>query len=313
MGYSYAVLGTGAVGGFYGARLQQAGFEVHFLLRSDYAHVREFGLKVKSIDGDFNLPQVNAYNSVEMMPSCDVVLLSLKATHNYLLPQLIPPLLKPDGIVLVLQNGLYVEEQVASVAKIRHIIAGLCFVCSNKIAPGEINHLHYGKITLIEYAPGYRRCGVTTRMEQIAKDFTSAGIAIAFAEDLLLERWQKLLWNIPFNGLSVVLNANTQEMLASPEIRQLVLELMQEVATAATACGLIIPKDLFYERIKLTEKMKSYRPSMKIDYENHRSLEVEAIFGAPLRIANKVGIHLPRIAMLYRQLQFLDAQNTLLH
>lgn len=309
MGYSYAVLGTGAVGGYYGARLQQAGFDVHFLLRSDYDHVREFGLKVKSIDGDFNLPQVNAYDRVELMPSCDVVLLSLKATQNHLLPQLIPPILKPDGIVLVLQNGLDVEEQVAAIANVGHVIAGLCFVCSNKIAPGEIHHLHYGTITLIEYAPGYRRCRVTPRMEQIAKNFKSAGIAIAFAEDLMFERWQKLLWNVPFNGLSVVLNANTQEILASPEIRKLVLELMQEVALAAKARELVIPTDLFHERIERTEKMNFYHPSMKIDYENRRPLEVEAIFGKPLRLATQAGVSLPRIDTLYRQLKFIDAQN----
>lgn len=309
MGRSYAVLGTGAVGGFYGARLQKAGCDVHFLLRSDYAYAREFGLKVKSVDGDFELPAVNAYESVASMPKCDVVLLALKTTQNHLLPQLIPPVLKPEGTVLVLQNGLDVEAQVASIANVQNVIGGLCFICSHKIAPGEINHLNYGGITLLEYAPEYRSCGITERMRQIAEDFTSAGIAIELAEDLLLARWQKLVWNIPFNGLSVVLNANTDKIIASPEIRELVFEIMQEVALGAAVCDRVISPEFLHERVDRTKKLQSYRPSMKIDYDERRPLEIEAILETPLRIASNAGVKLPHIAMLYRQLKFLDAQN----
>jgi 2-dehydropantoate 2-reductase len=243
------------------------------------------------------------------MPKCDVVLLALKTTQNHLLPQLIPPVLKPQGTVLVLQNGLDVEAPVAAIANVQNVIGGLCFICSHKIAPGEIDHLNYGGITLLEYAPEYRCCGITERMRQIAEDFTSAGIAIDLADDLLLARWQKLVWNIPFNGLSVVLNANTDKIIASPEIRELVFEIMQEVALGAAACDRVISPDFLHERIDRTKKLQSYRPSMKIDYDERRPLEIEAILGTPLRIASNAGVKLPHIAMLYRQLKFLDAQN----
>ncbi len=102
----YAILGTGALGGFYGAKLQKTGLDVHFLLRSDYEHVKKYGLVVESKDGDFTLPQVNAYQDIETMPQCDVVIVALKTTQNYLLPKLLPSVIKDGGVVLVLQNGL---------------------------------------------------------------------------------------------------------------------------------------------------------------------------------------------------------------
>ncbi|MHC5731397.1 MAG: 2-dehydropantoate 2-reductase N-terminal domain-containing protein, partial [Nostoc sp.] len=100
---SYAILGTGALGGFYGAKLQKAGLDVHFLLKSDYEYVSKSGLVIESKDGDFTLTQVNAYNDIEKMPQCDVVVVALKTTQNHLLPQIFAPLVRDDGVVLVLQ------------------------------------------------------------------------------------------------------------------------------------------------------------------------------------------------------------------
>lgn len=148
---TYAILGTGALGGFYGAKLQKSGLEVHYLLKSDYQQVRENGLIIESKDGDFTLPQVNAHNNVDKMPPCDVVIISLKTTQNQLLPHLLPPIVKDDGVVLVLQNGLDIEAEVAEIVNNVSIIGGLCFLCANKVASGHIHHLDYGQITLGEY------------------------------------------------------------------------------------------------------------------------------------------------------------------
>ena len=328
---TYAVIGTGALGGFYGARLQQAGNEVHFLLRSDYDTVRQQGLVVKSIDGDFHLSQVHAYRDVGDMPACDVVIVALKTTQNERLPQLLPPIVKPNGIVLVLQNGLGIEPQVAQVVGSDRVVGGLCFLCSNKIAPGVIHHVDYKQITLGDYADGYAPCGMTDRLKQIAQDFEQAGIPIIPSEDLLIARWKKLMWNIPFNGLSVVLDATTDRIMADPFARQLSTSLMQEVLDGANASiqmlsgsvhpdsahsgfaqqtetNRAIPADFIQTMLDYTEKMKPYRTSMKLDYDDRRPLEIEAIFGNPLRMVQAAGINLPRVQMLYQQLKFLDGE-----
>ncbi len=308
---SYAILGTGALGGYYGACLQQAGLDVHFLLHNDYEHVKEHGLIVESPDGDFTLPQVNAYGEAAKMPPCNVVVVALKTTQNHLLPEMLPTVVRDQGVVLVLQNGLGIEEDVAQIVGSERVIGGLCFLCSNKVKPGYIRHLDYKAINLGEYTPNYQAAGITERMRQIADDFKRAGIPIQLSEDLLLARWQKLVWNIPYNGLSVVLDARTDELMADSYARSLVEQLMSEVVAGAAATGRIIGDRIIQQMLNHTEKMTPYRTSMKVDYDEKRPLEIEAIFGNPLRTATAVGVDLPLISILYRQLKFLDAKNRL--
>ncbi len=103
---SYAIIGTGAVGGYYGGRLAQSGQDVHFLFHRDYEHVREHGLTVHSCAGDFRLDHVNAYRSTTDMPQCDVVLVALKTVNETLLRDLLPPLLHKNTLVVLIQNGI---------------------------------------------------------------------------------------------------------------------------------------------------------------------------------------------------------------
>ncbi len=309
MAYRYAIVGMGAVGGLYGAKLQRAGFDVHFLARSDCDFVRQHGLRVRSPEGDFTLPHVHVYNDARAMPPCDVAIVTLKTTQNAILADILPRLLQPNGFVLVLQNGLGIEQDIASIVGGDRVMGGLCFLCSNKTAPGEIHHLDYGTITLGDYAPNDVPQGITDRMQRLAADFRHAGIACECAEDLLLARWQKLVWNVPFNSLSVILNARTDEMMADPRITALVADIMAEVALGAKTCDREIHPTFLAERLEHTRRMHPYRTSMKIDYDNQRPLEIEAIVGNPLRVAQARGVRLPRIATLYAQLCFLDTRN----
>ena len=305
---TYAILGTGALGGYYGACLQRAGLDVHFLLHSDYEHVCQHGLVIESPDGNFTLPHVNAYSDVTKMPLCDVVVVALKTTQNHLLPEMLPAVVKDDGVVLVLQNGLGIEEEAAQIVGSKQVIGGLCFLRSNKVGPGHIRHLDYKQIALGEYTLNYQVGGITQRMHQIADDFERSGIPIQLSEDLLLARWKKLVWNIPYNGLSVVLNATTDELMADNHTRSLVEQLMREVVAGAAATGRIIPDRFIQQMLDYTEKMTPYRTSMKLDYDEGRPLEVETMFGNPLRTATAAGANLPLIGMLYHQLKFLDAK-----
>jgi len=302
---SYAIIGTGALGGFYGSRLQHAGCELHFLLHRDYEHVRQHGLICESTDGDFTLPKVNAYADVRKMPRCDVVCVCLKTTQNHLLPQLLPPVVKDDGVVLVMQNGLGMEAQVAEIVGPQRVTGGLCFLCSNKVGPGHIRHLGYSLVALAEFAAR----GISKRMRAIADDLQRANVEIELAEDLDVVRWKKLVWNIPYNGLSVVLDATTKELMAQPQSRQLVEAIMREVVADARACGVAVTDEIIKRMLANTEKMAPYRTSMKIDYDDHRPLRVEAIFGNPLRAVQQVGTTSPLLEQLYAQLKFLDARN----
>ncbi len=309
----YAILGTGALGGFYGARLARAGADVCFLLRGDFEHVRTHGLVIDSKDGDFTLPSVQAYRNVREMPPCDVAVVALKATQNHLLPSLLPPVLADDGVVLLMQNGLGGEKEAARAAPGHAVLAGLCFLCSNKVGPGHIRHLDYGTVRFAAYSTSgetAETAEVRERMQGIAKDFADAGLQVDIKDDLLLARWQKLVWNVPMSGLSVVLDANTQALMADPHTRALAEDIMREVVAGARACGRAIHDSFVRKMLDMTLAMPPYRASMKIDFDEGKPMEVEAIYGNPLRAARQAGAALPLIETLYRQLKFLDARTT---
>ena len=299
---TFAIIGTGAVGGYYGGLLQRDGFETHFLLHSDYDHVRHNGLKIESPKGNFCLPKVNAYHAPDQMPRCDIIIVALKTTANDVLPEILPHLIKDHSVVLTLQNGLGSEEQIAQIVGRDRVLGGLCFLCSNKIGPGHIRHLDYGLITLGEYRSDHQPGGITPRLQQVGADFQKAGISIQLIEDLALARWKKLVWNIPFNGLSVVHNMLTDELIKNPATRATCESLMKEVVAASAACARPIAAAFIEKMIADTKKMKPYAPSMKLDFDRGNAMEIEAIYGIPLRMAKAAGNDMPATQTLYSQL-----------
>lgn len=306
----YAVIGTGAIGGFYGAKLQRSGVEVHFLLHNDYTHVQRYGLKIYSKDGDFCLSNVHAHASPATIPVCDVVLIALKTTQNNLLKDLLPLWVADQGILLTLQNGLGVEPQLARLVNpSRVILGGLCFICSHRGAPGEIYHQDYGSLTIGAYGDGYKPQGITPLLETMAQHWRQAGVETFLAPDLGYARWKKLLWNVPFNSLSVVLSATTTEMMANPQTRALGRDLMEEVQQAAASQGVTIPTTDLEQMLHSTATMAPYVTSMKRDYDRNLPLELEAILGYPLAVARRQGVALPKMTMLHQLLQHLDQHN----
>ncbi|MDR0311542.1 MAG: putative 2-dehydropantoate 2-reductase [Acidobacteriota bacterium] len=296
----YGVVGTGALGGYYGGMLARAGRDVHFLLRGDYEYVRENGLRVDSVNGDFRLPAVNAYSAVDDMPLCDVVLVCVKTTENGGLPDLLRPLLRPGSVVLLLQNGLGVEEDLATRLPEAEIAGGLAFICSQKAGPGHIRHLDYGKLDIASY-----NVKNTVVLNKIIDDFRAAEVPAELSEDLQFARWRKLVWNIPFNGLTVVMNTTTDRLIAHDSTRRLTREIMLEVILGANRCGAGLKESLAQKMMDMTLEMIPYAPSMKLDYDNRRPMEIKYIYSRPVETAARAGFCMPKVAMLENQLRFI--------
>jgi len=307
---SYAIIGAGAVGGLYGARLQQAGLDVKFLLHSDYEHVRQQGLRIDSPEGNIRLRKVAAFNDARKMPPCDVVVVSLKATANPMLASILPQVARPDSTVVLFQNGLGGEEKIERLVRPATVLGAQCFLCANKIGPGHIQHLDYGSITLGLFTRNGQKGGIVPVMRAIASDFETSGTRVKLAEDLILARWKKLVWNIPFNGLSVVLNADTKEIMCNKQTRELAIELMRETVGGAGAVGRKIPAAFVNQTVRNTDRMTPYKTSMMLDHERKQPMEVEAIYGEPLRVAARHGVRMPQVKMLYDLLKFKDHRCT---
>jgi 2-dehydropantoate 2-reductase len=306
---SYNIIGTGALGGYYGARLFHGGCDVRFLLHSDYDHVRQHGLKIDSPEGDFSIHAPQIYASAEDLPPSDVVIVALKTTQNALLETLLPAAAAENACVLMMQNGLGIEAEAARVVPGRTILGGLAFLCSNKMGPGHIRHVDYGNIRLGQYRADGRAAGVTETMSGIARDFRDGGIGVELEDDLNVARWKKLVWNVPYNGLCVVHGCTTDVLMGNPDTRRLVEVIMREVIAIAGAHGHHIDDGFVATMLTHTEKMARYKPSMKLDHERAQPLELEAIYARPLNAAREVGIVCPRIEKLYEELLSMDPAN----
>jgi len=299
---SYAIIGTGALGGYYGARLAQSGAEVHFLFHHDGPWVRDHGLVVESVGRSILRVRAHAYDRVEDMPRCDVVVVALKTTANAVLPKLLPPVVKPGGVVLVMQNGWDVERDAALAAPGCLVFGGLCFLCANKSGPGRILHLDYGEVLFGWFDETGNRSEADARIAAIAQDFSTAHIPVSILDNLRLARWKKLVWNIPYNGLSVIYRTTTDVLMADPERRAEVVAIMREVQRIAAADGCAIEDEFIQKMLDDTERMKPYKTSMLLDHEAGRPLEIETMYERPLRVAEKAGIMTPCIRTLFSEL-----------
>jgi len=318
-----AVVGPGAVGSYYGARLAYAGRIVHFLLRSDFAAVRRHGVTILSPNGNFNARPRTARQPDEI-GTCDVVLIALKTTANDQFAKLLPPLVGLQTAIVTLQNGLGNEEALAQLFPVEQILGGLCFVGLNRTAPGVVQHLGEGTILLGEYLRWPE-----PRTQDLASLFRHAGVPCKVTDQLARARWEKLVWNIAFNGLGVAAAASPETLARSGQLlasalpahacltsgelldhgprEALVRALMLETIAIANALGHAVPTDLADRMIERTRRLGEYKASTILDFELGRPLELDSLFLAPLRQAQKVGVATPHLVALCQVLQGLAA------
>lgn len=319
-----AIVGCGALGSYYGAKLARAGGDVHFLLRSDFEVVSRSGVAIRGAGEDF-VVHPKCTRRPEEIGRCDLVIIGLKTTANGQFPKLLPPLVGKQTAVLTLQNGLGNEEQLANLFPAGQILGGLCFVCLNRVQPGVIVHIDHGMIVLGEFQRPSQ-----PRTHEFAARFQNAGVKCQVTENLAHAHWEKLVWNVPFNGLGVAGVAGlealtapffnpspvqkprqvltTDILLGDQRWEKLVRELMLEVIAAAGAQGFSIDVSFAEKQISRTRTMGAYKASTLVDFELGRPLELDSLFLEPLRQAKKAGVSVPRLDRMCAVLAALEAK-----
>lgn len=303
-----AVIGSGAIGSYYGGRLAEAGHEVSFLMRRDYLAVRKSGLKITSPDGDFTLTHPTIALSSDEIGPVDWVLCALKATSLEEAQKLLKPCVSKQTRILVMMNGLGLEERFADWFGQERIFGGLAFTCINRGKPGLVHHLAYGPVTLGHFKndPG--------ELDIAASLWSSSKVKVTTSASLLGSRWEKLCWNIPFNGLAVAAGGiTTDRIVGDPALREEARTLMEEVIEAGNRDLEIHSEDfringatLIRRMFALTDTMGIYRPSTMIDFTDGKEMEIEAIFGEPLRRAQSLGVVTPQLELLTALLRMLN-------
>lgn len=305
---SIAVIGAGAVGCYYGALLARAGHDVRFLMRRDLEAVRTHGLDIRSPGGDFRLAAVSAFASPGEIGRVDWVICSLKTTALESARELIAPCLGPRTRVVALMNGLGVEERMAEWFGSERLFGAMAFVCINRGEPGVVHHLEYGRVSIGHLLDDAREA------EALRELLASGAIEVSVAPNLRYARWEKLCWNVPFNGLSVAGGGvGTGVICKDPAMRLTAERAMGEVVAIANADlaalgspARIDPAELVDRMFRLTDSMGDYRTSMAIDYVLGRALEVEAILGEVSRRAAALSVPAPTVDALYALVALAD-------
>lgn len=312
-----AVVGCGAVGQFYAAQLILAGHDLRLLARRDADTLKRRGLVVYQT----STPQINSSNLHSMLQISpdqfcvatepeqlvrssqpDWVLVALKTTALGQAPRLVEPLLGPKTSIAIMCNGLGIEDQFAEWFGAERIFGLLCFIGVNRDDEGIIRHVAFGHV-----AAGHFQDNRIHR-ERLARLVESAGVVCENTESLLEARWRKLSWNLPFNGLCLLYNCTTDEIVGDPERRAFAQQLAEQAVLignldlAAHGQAVSIEPGWAALQLSRTDTMGAYAPSTLLDARAGRPQEIDMMFLEPARRAKQLGAPAPALLRLLTEL-----------
>lgn len=296
------IIGSGALGSYFGIRLALAGNPTGFLLRSDFAAVKEHGFRLELADGrEFRLEQPDVAKDVATLGVRDWVIIGLKTTRNHLFPELLPPVVGPDTLLITIQNGLGNVEALQALFPANPVIGALCQIGVNRKEPGHVRSFVPNDGSVQIGAPG--GSAGEAHLDTLQAAFEEAGIHTKRTASLGEALWRKLMWNVPFNGLTVEIGGKgTDAVCNDPELRRRAIALMEEIRTAGNALGYRIEPGYTDKLIGFTDKLGAYMSSSVLDWKSGRRLEIEAIFRKPLEAGKAAGVEMPELARLVEAL-----------
>ena len=299
------VVGAGAVGAYFGGRLAQAGAEVSVVCRSDYDAVSKNGYRVKSIAGDFEFkPHQVCHSASEYTGQADYIIVAVKALPEVEVVKLISPVLHPDTTVVLLQNGVEIEEPIRREIPEIEFISGIAYIGVTRTGNGNLDHQGSGHLVFGMFPP---EKSVSPKLHKLCELFTTANVRCEITEDIRIKRWSKLVWNAPFNPISVLGGCiDTQQLINDPLLEELAEKIMYEVVAAAASCGVKVPPEHVQNMLDYTHNFPAYKTSMLVDYENNRPLEVEVILGNAVHIAETHNVSVPHLKTIYALLNCVN-------
>ncbi len=294
---SALIVGFGAIGGFYGSLLARQGWNVDALCRSNASVIREFGMQIQSPSaGSWNFHPRHVFTSIPASGEYDFLLLTVKVLDHLDRAALIRPAVGARTAIVLIENGLYIEDPIVSAFPENAVISALAFVCVTQPEPGIVEHQAYGRLVLGDY-PG----GIGPGTRTLQKAFQAGGIECSITSNIIKARWGKCVWNSSFNPISVLAGGrDTRQIMNNPELRQLVIEVMQEILLLAAADGNELDERIIERNLTDTDHMPPYATSMLNDYQHRRPMEVDAILGTLIRFARAQNLSVPRLETLYK-------------
>ncbi len=291
------VFGAGGIGAYFGGRLAQSGkAEVSVICRSDYTSVMDHGYRIKSIAGDFDFMPAGVYRSAEeCKDEVDLIVVATKVLPGIDTPAQIRPAVRPNTAILLIQNGLGMEEEMAQAYPDNLLMGAIAYIGVFREGDGKIVHKGGGQLAIGTYPTTD-----SPLLDWLVYTWNSTNVQTRKSEDIIRDRWSKLIWNAPYNPVSILAGGIDTGIISNdPLLDNLCADIMREVCAVAKACGKELPEDVVQKNLDYTHNFPPYKTSMLLDYENRRPLEVEAILGTIVKSAAKHNVAIPRLETLY--------------
>jgi len=299
-----AVFGAGGVGAFYGGLLARAGHDVHFIARGAQRDaLRTRGLRISSLSlGEIRIPPLPAADRAEGVGVVDLVLVCVKAYQTEGILDQLSPLIGERTILMALQNGIESDELLAARFGASRIISAVVYVGATLEEPGFVRHVAAGTLVIgrgvrMDAARGADEADLD--LERVRDALASTGLPVRVSPDLARQRWHKLAWNASFNAISALTLRSSQDLLANPPTRRLLLAMMAEVVAVANAHGVALAQADVDQLVAATEKAAPIRTSMLVDRERGRPMETDALVGVVVRKGREAGVPTPVADVLY--------------
>ena len=300
----FAILGSGAVGGYFGAKLARSGQQVTFIARGAHLDaIREKGLEIRSAKlGDFTVRAPAERDTAKVGP-VDVVIVAVKAYDNTAALPMITPMIGADTVVLTLQNGVDSVDQIAAIAGERHVLGGTTYVATALEAPGLIVQTGVHRSIIFGEVFG-DRSRISPRVQAIAEVMAAADIQVTPVADARVPIWDKFVYLAAFSGFTGASRLAIGHLWQYPHVQEMFYATCREVAAIAKAEGVTISPNRFDTLREYMDNIPpTTRSSLLIDLEHGKRIEVEALQGAAVRRAQKHGIHVPLVSTLYALLK----------
>jgi 2-dehydropantoate 2-reductase len=303
---SILIVGAGAVGALFGSALARQGARVAVVCRSDYEIVRRDGYHIRSqLFGEHHFRPAHVYRQVaDCSEPPDYLVLTSKVLPSVDRTALIRPAVGPRTVIVLIQNGVDIEQEIAEAFPSNELLSSLAFVAVGRDEPGRIHHQSLGSLILGRYPTG-----ITPAAERLAALFESGRVPCKLTDDVVTARWQKAVWNATFNPISIMGGVlDTAMMLKTPEDAAFIRKAMLEVCEVAAATGHPLPAALAEQMIAGTRAMPAYKTSMALDYEHGRPMEIESILGNTVRAGRKVGVAVPALESIYAIAKMIEGK-----
>ena len=293
-----AIVGAGAVGGYYGARLAQAGHEVTLIARgANLDAIRERGMRIRGAGGEFTVP-VRAESDPSCVGPVDLVVFAVKTYSNPHALPLVPPLVGPGTVVLPLQNGVDSADELAGVAGREHVLAGTTYIGATLVEPGVIDYI--GTVRKIVFGEAFGDRVVTDRVSRLREALAAADIQAESAADSRIAIWEKFIFLAPIATLTAAARLPIGPAWAQSAFRDAFDAAMAEIEALARHAGVPVAADVRAQKIRYLDiSPPTMRSSMMVDITSGRPLELEALAGAVVRRGRAAGIPTPVMAALY--------------